>query len=1278
MKKKHTFLRHRLIIGILFFMTIFMFWPQFEGQSLAETGGKFDIQIIDEVTKETTSITGTTFIMRSKTQVLQLSGIDNSDFEKVIWSVAVGDSIAKVKPLETKGLCQVAALKPGYATIAAEVTYKDEKGVERSRTITCVINIKFAILEEASLGFKTAVPSDERDSLIMKGSDTTVELSLNYGKSDDSNCTWSSDDEDVVTVNKGKVTVVGAGKTTINASYLPDDSTTILKDTITVYVVPTVTDKTKGKSNNIYVHSETEADRLISDTVYRLNGGSVKDKMEWVICTGVGGSTKIIEDSLGYINSDLIELQPSTPNQLLKTVGKAGKYSIKFFPKGLYEGYLKAGVSLDEIGQEFYCAINLYVYGEFADKVLYVGKGDSFDLAQAFNVTKEVFHKMFNTSLDDGSNVVTYVSSNLYGTANEVGDAIIQVKIQDTNAVKDLLDGGIPSSSIYTVKIHVSDGITLDRSSVTLAVGASLQLRETSGASDGTFTWTTSDSTYVSVDENGLIKGLQVTGDNFDVTITLTQVTSSGYVRRATCKVRVVSTVTNIKLNYEKVNLELEKTITVLAKFTPNISTAPIKWITNEKEIVKLSVASDNKSVVVTGLKPGVAVISAVNTDNFVTASVTVTVVAPIKEVRLEKQEMSVNLSVDVIKLKATYLPTDATSKELVWTSSDTTIATVDDQGIVKLLAAGTTIITVRPAYNPYLAMAQCNLTVLQSATGFSLSKSQITLETGQTATIEYKMTPDKATTKVYWNSMDTSVASVSAGKVTAKGPGKTYIVATTDNGYSVSCEIVVTRAAAGITLDVYNVKIAVGDTYQVIAAPNPKNSTEKSFNWKSKDNTIATVNSSGKITGIKPGETVITVKTKSGAVEYVYVTVYNQVTSMKLNYAKRTVMKGRKFTLKAVFTPQNATNRKVKWQSSNNKVASVTSKGVVSGLRGGVAVITALAEDGGHTASCLVTVKQPVTSITLSKSSYTLGIGKSIVLKAKVKSTYSSKQKLKWTSSNVRVATVNKNGVVTGIKIGTAIIRCSATDGSGEYATCKIRVVRQAIGIRLNKTTVKMLVGSTTKMRATVIPLNASYGTVKWRSSDPDIAQIDSNGNLTALAVGNCKIYALANDNSKKKATCIVYVSKRVPATSVTFSQKDLTMVKGTSTMLPYSIVPNNTTDHVQFSSDNKRVATVSSTGRVSARKPGVATINVRTSSGKVGMINVTVVGLNRTSLVMGKYERAELWVEEMQTGIRWYSENTSVASVDNGSVVSRMNGKTRIVALVNGIRLYCYVTVQ
>ena len=463
-------------------------------------------------------------------------------------------------------------------------------------------------------------------------------------------------------------------------------------------------------------------------------------------------------------------------------------------------------------------------------------------------------------------------------------------------------------------------------------------------------------------------------------------------------------------------------------------------------------------------------------------------------------------------------------------------------------------------------------------------------------------------------------------------------------------------------------------------AVPNPITSSEKTFTWTSKDTSIATVNASGKVTAVKSGETVILVKTKSGKVTYLYVNVYDKVTGMKLNYSKKTVIKGKKFTLKPIFTPANATNKKVTWKSSNSKVATVSSGGVVTGVRGGSAIITAVSQDGGYVAACIVKVKQPVTSITLNKSSYALGIGKSIKLKATVKSTYSSKQKLKWTSSNVRIATVSQSGVVTGKKRGTVTIKVRATDGSGVYATCKIRVVRQVTKITLNKSTIKMLVGKTTRISARITPSSATYKSVIWSSSDSKIAAVDSRGYITANAVGSCKIYAKAKDNSGKRAYVMVYVSKAVPSTGVNISasDRDMIMVRGTSSMVNYTVVPNNTTDKVRFSSDNKSVASVSSTGRVTARKPGVATITISTSSGKVGMVNVTVVGLNRTSVTAGQYERIELWVEQMPTGVKWYSENASIASVDSsGSVVTRKKGTTRIIANVSGVRLYCTIRV-
>jgi len=876
------------------------------------------------------------------------------------------------------------------------------------------------------------------------------------------------------------------------------------------------------------------------------------------------------------------------------------------------------------------------------------------------------------------ANIFSYIPSSCYGTAVNKGDATITITVGNSTAAQGLCDGQINPNG-YKVKLKVIDGLSLDRTSVTIALGAELQLTESHSTTGGIFKWESSDSNYVSVTQNGLIKGIKVTDDNKDIRVSVTQTLPNGNIKRATCMVKVVNTVTDIKLNYKEVDVEVDKTITILATFNPNVSNAPIRWLSSNEDVVTMSVSNDNKSVVLTGKKAGSTIITAVNKDNFVTASCRVTVLAPIKTISLDNTTINVKLNREVVKLKASYTPTDATSKELVWTSSNKSVATVDSDGLVKLVSAGTTVITVHPKYNPYLVMAQCVVNVIQSATGLNLTTSEVTVEVGDTKEIGYTLTPVNATTTITWKSMDTTVATVdSSGKVKGVNAGRTYIIATTESGLVSTCSVIVTKVATGITLDVYHLTLAVGDTYQVIANPNPANSSEKTFSWTSKDSSIATVNSSGKVTGVKAGETIILVKTKQGKVEYLYVTVYDNVKSMKLNYSKKTIVKGKKFTLKPIFTPSKPTNSKVKWKSADTKIATVSSKGVVTGVRGGTTVITGVSVDGGHIATCVVKVTQPVTSITLNKSSYSLGVGKTVTLKATVKSNYSTKQKIKWTSSNVRVAKVSSKGVVTGVKLGTVTIKASATDGSGEYAVCKIRVVRQATKITLNKTTMKMLVGDTTRLRATVSPRNATFKNVSWKTSDSSVANIDENGNITAIKVGSCKITASAKDNSRKQAVCWVYVSKAVPSTGVTVSNKDLVIVKGRSEALPFSISPSNTTDKVRFYSDNKGVASVSSTGRVTARRPGVATITIRTSSGRNAMISVTVVDLNRKSITLGQYEREELWVEEISSGVKWYSENAKIATVENGSVVSRMKGTTRIVASVKGVKLCCTVKVK
>jgi uncharacterized protein YjdB len=143
--------------------------------------------------------------------------------------------------------------------------------------------------------------------------------------------------------------------------------------------------------------------------------------------------------------------------------------------------------------------------------------------------------------------------------------------------------------------------------------------------------------------------------------------------------------------------------------------------------------------------------------------------------------------------------------------------------------------------------------------------------------------------------------------------------------------------------------------------------------------------------------------------------------------------------------SPSNATNKKVTWKSSDPSIASVNkTTGKVTTKKTGKVTITCTAADGsGVKATCKITVKQPVTKITLSKSKVTLKKGKTVTLKKTVEPSSANTKTVTWKSSNKKVATVDKNGKVKAVGPGTATITCTATDGSGKKATCTVKVTK-------------------------------------------------------------------------------------------------------------------------------------------------------------------------------------------------------------------------------------------
>jgi uncharacterized protein YjdB len=251
-------------------------------------------------------------------------------------------------------------------------------------------------------------------------------------------------------------------------------------------------------------------------------------------------------------------------------------------------------------------------------------------------------------------------------------------------------------------------------------------------------------------------------------------------------------------------------------------------------------------------------------------------------------------------------------------------------------------------------------------------------------------------------------------------------------------------------------------------------------------------------------------------------------VTGISLNQTQLSLNVGTTAQLQATLSPVNASNQTVAWSSSNTSIAKVSSSGLVTGVSAGQAVITATSQDGGKTARCTVTVSSivPVTAVSLNQTQISMKVGAAYQLKATLSPVNASNQTVAWSSSNASIAKVSSSGLVTGVSTGQAVITATSQDG-GKTAACTVTVSNTipVTAVSLNLTQVKMRVGYTVQLKATITPSNASNQTVSWTSSRTAVAKVDSNGLVTAMGPGQAVITAATRDGGKT-ATCTIKVA--------------------------------------------------------------------------------------------------------------------------------------------------------
>ena len=413
------------------------------------------------------------------------------------------------------------------------------------------------------------------------------------------------------------------------------------------------------------------------------------------------------------------------------------------------------------------------------------------------------------------------------------------------------------------------------------------------------------------------------------------------------------------------------------------------------------------------------------------------------------------------------------------------------------------------------------------------------------------------------------------------------------------------TVAVTGVSLNKTTLSLVEGGSETLTAAVAPSNATNKAVSWKSSDASIASVDNNGKVSAVKAGSATITVTTSDGGkTATCSVTVTSKtinVTGVTIDKTELELVEGESAQLTATVSPEDASDKSVKWTSSDEKVATVDNAGKVTAVAPGSAKITVTTNDGNKEASCAITVsanKIPVEGVTLDKTELELVEGESAQLTATVSPEDATDKSVEWSSSDESIATVDETGKVTALKVGSATIKVKTTDG-GKETSCAVTVTPIPVeGVTIEPTQVEVKEGGAVQLKATVSPAEADQE-VEWTTSDSQIATVDANGLVTAIKPGTVYIAVRSKTNPDKFTSCEVSVTPDDGLKGIAFDASEIQLETGQSRTLTVVFTPEYAANkNVSWASSDASVASVSD-GKVVALKEGTATITATSEEG-------------------------------------------------------------------------------
>lgn len=635
----------------------------------------------------------------------------------------------------------------------------------------------------------------------------------------------------------------------------------------------------------------------------------------------------------------------------------------------------------------------------------------------------------------------------------------------------------------------------------------------------------------------------------------------------------------------------------------------------------------------------------------------------------------------------------------VTWTSENNSIATVVD-GEISGLKAGTVRITAEQIVGGVKKTASCVVTVQQSVTAITVAPSTANLGIGDFLTLSATVTPKIEGIKLNWQSSNPSVVRIinsydlMAGIQAVSGGNAVISAINQDNVVVGYAHITVKQPVTAISLSETQAAVDMAmKKIQLRATIAPESATDSTVVWRSTDPTKASVDQNGLVTLLRPGTVTIVATSRDNPKVYAdcNLTILIPTSSIELLERTKLMYTGGTDQLKYNLFPEDASNKRVVWTSTNPSVVTVDSVGKLSAKAVGTSVILLKSEDGGLSTFCTIEVKQSATDIKFDKTVLNLMVGKFDYLKATLSPADCTDTDIEWSTSDANVAKVDVNGRVTAFSAGTAFI--TAKTRNGFLTICRVNVTQPVTGVKASLSAKSIYKGERFELQANVEPSTATNQNVTWTSSNPSVASVSTRGEVLGNMGGVTIITCTTQDGNYVDA-CVVTVNELV--TNVTLNHNSYILGQGNVFKLDATVSTQTATNKkVSWRSTNPGVAIVDQAGRVTGTGLGYATIVATATDGsgveaycEVRVVTlVSSITINKSSLSLYEGSRETLVATIVPSNATfntplWTSSNPAVAMVDGSGAVTALKAGSAIITADaqdgSGRKAICYVTVN